>query len=88
MSPSSLFGGLGMLVFLVVFALTTVVHICFALAVWVDAGQMEQQQRRTTFLVGGGLWALATLLGGVFVAGIYWAVHHSTLRPQQPPAAE
>ncbi|QIF02625.1 hypothetical protein [Roseimicrobium sp. ORNL1] len=87
-SLSSLPGTLGFIIFLVVFLVTVVVHVCFALAVWVDAGLMEQHQRRSTFLVGGGLWALATLLGGVFVAGIYWAIHHSTLRPQHPPGQE
>ncbi len=69
-----------------------IVHICLALAVWHDSRKMVQVHRRGTFLVGGGIWALATLLGvvavvgGVVVVGIYWAIHHSTLRP--PPLAE
>jgi hypothetical protein len=75
-------GTFGAIILVAVFLVTVVVHVCFAFAVWVDGGLMEQHQRRSTFLVGAGLWALATLLGGVFVAGVYWAVHHSTLRPQ------
>jgi hypothetical protein len=56
---------------------TAIVHIGFAIAV------LQDTRRRVgdTFLVGGGIWALATLLGGVVTAGIYWVIHHSTLRP-------
>lgn len=68
--------------------LTAVVHLCFACAVWSDAGMMARHHRRGTFLVGGFLWGLATLLGGVFVAGVYWIIHHSTLRPPHPPTTE
>ena len=60
---------------------TAVVHVGFALAVLADTGKMQRYQRREPFLVGGVIWALATLLGGVFVAVIYWLIHHSTLRP-------
>ncbi|HEX8297292.1 MAG TPA: hypothetical protein VF593_13395 [Chthoniobacteraceae bacterium] len=67
---------------LIVPALTVVVHIAFALGVWEDTRLLSLHLRRKTFLVGGGMWALATLLGGVLVAAIYWAVHHSSLRPQ------
>jgi len=64
--------------------LTGIVHIAFAFAVWVDSGQMTVRQNRSTFLVGGGLWALATLIGGIMVVAVYWLVHHSTLRSQPP----
>lgn len=68
----------------VVWLVTGIVHIAFAFAVWVDSGQMTVRQNRSTFLVGGGLWALATLIGGIMVVAVYWLVHHSTLRPQPP----
>ena len=67
--------------------LTAIVHIGFALAVLKDSQMLWTHLRRKTFFVGRGLWALATLLGGVFVAAIYWSIHHSTLRPQQPTSA-
>lgn len=59
-----------------------VVNVSFAAAVLADSGELQRQLRRRTFFVSGGIWALATLVGGVFVAAIYWMIHHSTLRPQ------
>ena len=64
--------------------LTAVVHIGFAFAVLSDAGTLSGQNGRRSVLVGTELWALATLLGGVFVAALYWLLHHSSLRPQTP----
>lgn len=58
-----------------------IIHIAFAMAVLGDSYHMHRYQHRGTFLVGGTMWALATLFGGVITAGIYWAIHHSTLRP-------
>ena len=68
---------------IVAWVVTAIVHVGFACAVWVDTGLMQRHLRRQPFLVGGTMWALATLLGGVFVAAVYWLVHHSTLRPAQ-----
>lgn len=59
-------------------ALNILLHLIFASAVARDAGLISNQ-RRTTYLVSGVTWAFATLLGGVFVAAIYWVMHYSTL---------
>jgi len=61
-----------------------IIHIAFAMAVLGDSYHMLRYQHRGTFLVGGSMWALATLFGGVITVGIYWAIHHSTLRPKPP----
>ncbi|MDR3403449.1 MAG: hypothetical protein P4L99_13210 [Chthoniobacter sp.] len=82
--PDLILPGLGMIVFWV---LTAVVHISFSLAVWNDSRRLSHYLGRRPFFVGRGIWGLATLLGGVFVAAIYWLIHHSTLRPQ-PPVSE
>jgi hypothetical protein len=85
--PFGFLPGAGLVWVLAVWILTAIVHVSLAFAVLADTQLLWKHFRRHTFLVGGGLWALATLLGGVFVAAIYWLIHHSTLRPQQPPPA-
>jgi len=70
--------GQGMLIFTIAVATVTfLVHLAFAFAVYLDA----RDQDRPTIFVGALTWGLATLLGGVVVAALYWAMHHSTLRP-------
>ena len=63
-----------------------VVHICFAVAVFRDAENLESVPARKLWFVNSGIWALATLVGGIFTAGIYWVIHHSTLRSPVEPA--
>lgn len=57
---------------------TAVVHIGFAIAVVRDAARLRREGSGP-LMAGPFLWCLATLTGGVFVAGLYWAVNHSAL---------
>lgn len=61
-----------------------IVHIRFAVGVLLDSRNPETHHRGVTAFVPGVIWALATLLGGVFVAAVYWAIHHSTLVKESP----
>ena len=61
-----------------VLVIRVVLHLLFAAAVAKDAGLIIKQGR-TTWLVSGLTWAFATLIGGVFVAAIYWFIHYSNL---------
>jgi hypothetical protein len=72
------FSGLLIFVPLAYFLAVALVHTGFAAAVFHDAARLRKEG--TGPLIGGPfLWTLATLLGGVFVAAIYWLVNHSTL---------
>lgn len=62
--------------------LVAIVHIAFALAVKRDADNLLMR-KAGLFLVGPGMWAFATLLGGITIAVAYWAIHYSTLRPKR-----
>ncbi len=62
----------------VMWLITIVIHIAFAVAVFSDA--MIGSKCRPV-LVTAGIWSLATLFGGVFVAATYWVLHRSTLNP-------
>ena len=69
---------------LIFVALAAIVHIVFAFAVATDGNRLRSFGVGT-FFVGPGMWAFATLMGGVYVAVAYWLIHHSSLRPSLPP---
>lgn len=74
------------IVYIIILALVAVVNIVFAIAVANDARRFHAKGL-STFLVGPGMWGFATLMGGVWIALIYWVIHHSNLRSGTPPWA-
>lgn len=57
---------------------TMLVRLIFGFGVYRDAMHLDRSGRQTLF-VTPVIWLFATLFGGVVVAGIYWAIHHSRL---------
>lgn len=64
--------------FYLIMLLNGVLHLVFASAVARDTGKLTRLGQRPV-LVSGATWAFTTLIGGVFVAAIYWILHYSTL---------
>lgn len=60
--------------------MSLIVHIVFALGVY-DVATRWVRWRRVYF-AGPVVWSLATLIGGVFVAAVFWLLHFSTLSAQ------
>ena len=63
---------------LIIIILTVIVHLMFAAGVAKDVGNFHKRNILPQ-LVPGAIWVLATVIGGVWVALIYWLVHHSSL---------
>ena len=85
---SGLLGALGSITVIwgvVVAVLGILVNIVFAIAVYRDAVRLDRI--RTLIIVGPVIWGIATLIGGVITAAIYWAMHHSRLNPDIPMAS-
>ena len=57
---------------------TLLVHLAFSAAVFNDANKLQREHDSLAF-VNSWLWSLAVLVGGVFVALVYWVIHHSTI---------
>ncbi|VAW94037.1 hypothetical protein MNBD_GAMMA22-2116 [hydrothermal vent metagenome] len=63
------------------YLLMAVVHFGFAAAVAKDAGRLHQS-RGSTILVGPVMWSFATIIGGVWVAAVFWVLHHLPILQQ------
>ena len=77
------FQGLAIVPLLTVIA-TFLVHVSFGFAVFWDALQQRKQSAERPVFVGPVIWGLATLLGGVLSAAVYWVIHYSSLRDRNP----
>jgi len=76
-----------MSLFFAQFALTTILmmvvfilNIILAVAVYLDAERQIARQR-PLFFFGSGFWTIVVLVTGLLGLAVYWAMHHSTLRP-------
>jgi hypothetical protein len=59
----------------IVLIIGAIIHVLFAGAIARDATLIARRQV-STHLVSPMTWAMATLVGGVSVAAIYWFMHH------------
>jgi len=75
-------GSLQMVVTVIIFAVSAFINIVFAIGIYDDARKLGTQGG-STFAVNGGIWAFATLLGGILVAFAYWVIHRSAVRSGQ-----
>lgn len=64
--------------FYLIMLINGVLHLVFASAVARDAGHLSRSGQKPV-LVSATVWAFATLVGGMYVAAIYWILHYSTL---------
>jgi hypothetical protein len=60
--------------------LAVAVRLLFAVSVYLDAQYIDERDGRLMF-VGAGGWAVAVFVAGLFGVLVYWALHHSALRP-------
>ncbi|MBA6262143.1 hypothetical protein [Colwellia sp. Bg11-12] len=65
---------------LILFASNGLIHLLFGVAVYFDARSQDKYPPTGSIFVKPIIWGIATLVGGVFVAAVYWLMHHSTLR--------
>lgn len=65
--------------------LTLVANALFAIGVYRDT--VKVRMARDIELVSPGVWAFATVVGGIMTAGVYWLIHHSTLNPMRKPGS-
>jgi len=64
-----------------VMVLTIVVHVALAVEVHRDCAA-RLGRGRSKVLAGPGIWAAATLIGGIITALVYWLMHNSMLNAE------
>lgn len=72
------FGGLAELFVLAALVIQIVLHLALAQGVFQLASRRVVRGQRLWF-IGAGMWAFATLAGGMLTAVAYWVMHHSNL---------
>lgn len=73
-----LYGSFSNNVSLLILVLTFLVHLFCAIGVARDSNNFTRQQIPTQ-IISPPVWVMASLLGGIIVLALYWAMHHSTL---------
>jgi hypothetical protein len=63
---------------LILALIALIIHIAFGVAVFKDSTS-RRDEARIVWFVHPIFWGGATLVGGVFVAAVYWLIHYSTL---------
>ncbi len=57
-----------------------IVRLAITHAVWIDSNELQKKGQKIEFL-GPHLWIGAVMVGGIIAAGIYWLIHHSSIKP-------
>ena len=74
---------IGIIVLIAFWIVTIIINFCFAIAVHRDAVSLNNKGTGTVF-TSPFVWSLSVLIGGVFLATIYWVIHHSAFRRTEP----
>lgn len=77
----------------IVFIVVAIVHVASAIAVRNSADAYRSKVADRTLMLPTWLWILAALMGGAFIAGLFWIMHFSmlnplTTRPAEPQAVQ
>lgn len=62
-----------------IFGLTFLLHLFFAVGLLLSARKLKSQGERVMF-AHPLVWALHTVIWGMFVVLPYWLIHHSAMR--------
>lgn len=68
-------------------AITVVLHIIFALAVYFDVTRLENEKRLKPALVPALVWVIATLILGPLLGIGYWIINRSSIAKNEPKDA-